>query len=272
MRLGLQAHGAQRLQDLGIELGIPIQNRKSVRDRVAKCLAQLLHYPVRSRARRHAEMQNPAPTMFDHEQAVQHSEAQGGHGEEVQRHDGLAVIPQEGPPALSRITAPLKHSEVPRDGSLREHEAKFQKLTVNLGSSPASIFLRHPLNQFTDFESEPVPATCGSARTPAPIQPESGAMPSDHCLRLHDQQHFGPARPELPQHGPEQTVHAIQFWTGPFAFQHGYLLAQGENLQRQIGSECNEDAYNGHNIENEGKHDVEFYHNGGSSVAQLANL
>jgi hypothetical protein len=65
--LGLQAHGAQRIQDLGIETGVPIQNRVSVRDRVAKCLAQLLDYPVRSRVRRHVEMQNPAPTMFDHE-------------------------------------------------------------------------------------------------------------------------------------------------------------------------------------------------------------
>jgi hypothetical protein len=82
-------------------------------------------------------------------------------------------------------------------------------------------------------------------------------MPPGHGLRLHNQQHFGPARPELPQHGSEQTVHAIQFRTGPFAFQHGYLLAQGENLQRQIGSDYNEDAYNGHNIKNEGKHDVE---------------
>jgi hypothetical protein len=41
------------------------------------------------------EMLNPAPCVLDDEQAVQHSEAHGRHGEEIQRHDGLAVISQE---------------------------------------------------------------------------------------------------------------------------------------------------------------------------------
>ncbi len=97
-------------------------------------------------------------------------------------------------------------------------------------------------------------------------------MPPDHGLRFHDQQHFGPARPAPPQRGPKLTVPAIQFRTGPLAFQHVYLLAQCENLQRQIGSEYKEDAHNGQNIKDERKHDVELLSQRvGESVAHLFN-
>jgi hypothetical protein len=94
--LGLQSDGTQGFQNLCVELSIPIQDRVSVGCRVWESFAQLLDDPVRVRVSGRVKMQNPAPCMLDDEQAIQHSEAQGRYGEEIQRHDGFAVISQEG--------------------------------------------------------------------------------------------------------------------------------------------------------------------------------
>jgi len=129
-------------------------------------------------------MQNPAPGMLDHKPAVQHPEAYGRYCEEVERHDGLAVIVQEGQPAFPGITAPLDRPEIPRNRSFGEQQTKFEKLAVVLGSAPGGILPCHPLDQFPEFESDLGPAAGVSARPPAPIQPESGAMPPAQRLRL----------------------------------------------------------------------------------------
>ena len=71
--LGFQTDGAQRAQNPGIELSIPIQDRVSIGDRIGKCFAQLLDYPVRIQVSGDVEMQNPAPCMLDDEQAIQHT-------------------------------------------------------------------------------------------------------------------------------------------------------------------------------------------------------
>src|SRR5262252_3544460 len=46
------------------------------------------------------EMQNAAPMMLDDEKAVQHTETQRGHGEEVEGGDHLAMVLEECQPAL----------------------------------------------------------------------------------------------------------------------------------------------------------------------------
>jgi hypothetical protein len=59
-------------------------------------------------------------------------------------------------------------------------------------------------------------------------------MPADHRLRFHDEKNIGPARPCVPQSGPEEAVEAIEWRPRAFALEHGDLLAQRENLKRSI--------------------------------------
>jgi hypothetical protein len=82
------------------------------------------------------------------------------------------------------ITASLDHPEIPRNRPFREQQTKFQKLAVDLGSAPGGILPCHPQDQFPKFERDLGPAASGSTRPPTPVQPESGAMPPDHSLRL----------------------------------------------------------------------------------------
>ena len=75
----------------------------------------------------HIEMQNSAPVVIDDEKTIKQLESDSGHGEEVHRGDGFAVVPQEGLPTLSRIaSAGSPPSKVARDRALGDLESQFQ--------------------------------------------------------------------------------------------------------------------------------------------------
>jgi len=51
-------------------LPVTIENRIAVRAEFAECFPQLLHYPLASWMVRDTEVDDPASTMFDDEEAV----------------------------------------------------------------------------------------------------------------------------------------------------------------------------------------------------------
>ena len=52
---------------------------------------------------RYVEVENPAPVVVDDEEAVQQTERQSRHGEEVHRGDGFAVVVQKRQLFLARV-------------------------------------------------------------------------------------------------------------------------------------------------------------------------
>jgi len=46
----------------------------------------------------------------------------------------------------------------------------------------------------------------------------------------------------MPQHGPEEAVVAVQSGSRPLSFEHGSLLPQRENFQRDIHTTAEKDA------------------------------
>jgi hypothetical protein len=58
------------------------------------------------------EMENAAPIMLDYEEAVQHTETQRRHGEEVEGGDHLAVVLEECPPSAAPSTGQAGASAV----------------------------------------------------------------------------------------------------------------------------------------------------------------
>jgi len=77
---------------------------------------------------------------------------------------------------------------------------------------------------------------------PAPVQSKARPMPSDHSLRLHDNQNIRPSRPHAPKSGPEEAVEAVRGRSRTFPFQHGDLLSQREDLKRTIEATSEEHA------------------------------
>ena len=67
----LQSRGLQEGDDLVIECRITIEDRVPIRTSFGERLTQLLDHPLRSRVTGYVAVQNPAPSMFDHEEAVE---------------------------------------------------------------------------------------------------------------------------------------------------------------------------------------------------------
>jgi hypothetical protein len=67
-------------------------------------------------------------------------------------------------------------------------------------------------------------------------------MPADHSLGLHDDEDVGPPGPHAAQGRREQPVKGVQLWARPFAFEHGDLLPEGEDLNYSVNPTAEEDA------------------------------
>src|SRR5882757_5335335 len=68
-------------------------------------LRAIVGRPLRSRVVSDVEVQNPAPSMLDHEKAVEHPECHCRHREEIERRNHLTMILQECQPALGTFAA-----------------------------------------------------------------------------------------------------------------------------------------------------------------------
>ena len=81
--------------------------------------------------------------------------------------------------------------------------------------------------------------------SPTPVETETGAVPADDGLGLHDDEDVGPAGRKAAEGRPEESVQRVQYWPRPFAFEHGDLLSEGEDFEGGIASTAEEDSDGG---------------------------
>src|SRR5712692_4420065 len=93
------------------------------------------------------EVEDAPPVMADDEEAVENAERDRRDRKEVHRCDGLAVIPQEGQPALRRLGVSGCTLHPPGDGSLRDLDAQHEKFAMDARSTPDRILGNHLENQ-----------------------------------------------------------------------------------------------------------------------------
>ena len=85
------------------------------------------------------EVDHPTPVMGQHQEHVQHLETDRGHGKEVDGHQVVDVIVEEGAPRLrGRLTLP-RH--VLGHAGLADFDAQFEQFSVDAGA-PQSGFSR----------------------------------------------------------------------------------------------------------------------------------
>jgi hypothetical protein len=70
-------------------------------------------------------------------------------------------------------------------------------------------------------------------------------MPLYDGLGLHDDEDVGPTGPKAAKCDPEESVQLVQRQPRPFAFEHGKLLSEGEDLESDIASIAKEDSEGG---------------------------
>ena len=95
-----QPRGLEELNHIGIEFRIVVENDVPVRNRIGERLAELLHDPLGCRIRGHIAMEDAAPAVLDHEEAVQQAKGDARNGKEVEGDSGLPVIVEEGEPTF----------------------------------------------------------------------------------------------------------------------------------------------------------------------------
>src|ERR1035441_570163 len=81
--------------NVNVELRITVKDQESVRLVITPGLAKLQRRPKRIRILSRVEMQDSWPVVIDHEEAVENTKCQRGHGKEVHRCDHLSVVPKK---------------------------------------------------------------------------------------------------------------------------------------------------------------------------------
>ena len=152
------------------------------------------------------EMEDLASTVFDHEKTIQDSERESWHGEEVHGRDGLAVIVQESSPEFPCLLGRKQAVEIARNCAFRDIEAQFQKLTVNSGSAPGRILVRHPPNEGSHLGNDSWPGQALGPRSKASEQPKTSPMSGDNGFWLNDDQNVAPRRPQTAEQNPEYPI------------------------------------------------------------------
>ena len=125
------------------------------------------------------------------------------------------MILNESQPTLAGIAAAVRTSEVTCDAPFADGKAELQQFTMDLGGSPSRILSGQTSNQRAHFIADLWSASAPT-RSPAPVQPKAGPMPSYHCFGFDDKEHILPARPKAVQEDPEQPVARVQGGRGRF--------------------------------------------------------
>ena len=104
--------------------------------------------------------------------------------------------------------------------------------------TPGVVLHYHAKDEFAQRLRCTFPAGSGvSTRDPFPVQLESGAMPANHGIGMHNDKNPSPIGPESPQDDPEQTVMDSQ--PRPRLPHRRKLLPECKVLQYQLTARSN---------------------------------
>src|SRR5271166_5546269 len=137
--------------------------------------------------------------MAHDEKRKQTLERQCRNHAEVDRGDGIRMVPQESSPTLRRRSTAFDH--VFRDRRLGDVEAKLEQFAVDPWGTPQRVLLAHLLDKIAQLSLNFRPSLL-TARLPAPIGSKPCSMPPQDGVRLNHAGHSGQAWPE-----PRQRYH-----------------------------------------------------------------
>src|SRR5215469_10118371 len=126
-----------------------IQSRSRSKKRGALSHGKLLRGPFCGRVSGHAEMQDSATVVSQHQEYVGYLKANGRHREEVDGHHGPDMILKGGSPGLRRLLPPTCH--VLAHARFPDVDAQFEQFTMDTRRTPEWILAAHPANQLPNL-------------------------------------------------------------------------------------------------------------------------
>ncbi len=164
--------------------------------------------------------------MPEHDEAVEHSEADRVDGEEIDGRDVFHVVLQERSPSLRGW--PSTTNPVLPDRGFGDVDAEQSKLIPDPWHAPGWIVAGHLANEFSDLKRDLRSSTSLRSGSPSPVEAEALIVPSDHGLGLDDDEGGTPVRPEARQPDPEDSIAPPEPWTLSGSLEHGELVSEGE--------------------------------------------
>ena len=159
---GLDAEAFDGADDFFVEVRSSVENEMFRGAIVGECFPQLLHDPRTVWMSCDIPVKDAPPVMRDDEEAVQHTEDQRRHGEEIHRSDGFPMVAQKCRPPLCRFRTPRRLPHPAQNGSLGNIEAKHGQLTVDAWSAPGSVLSNHAEDEIAQFLANASSAHAGA--------------------------------------------------------------------------------------------------------------
>ncbi len=182
---------------------------------------------------RHVEVHDPAPGVSEDDEDEQDPERHRGHHEEVDGHEFLHVVVEEGPPGWRRRFLGLDH--VPLDRCLRHVDAQLGEFPDDAPRAPARVGARHLADEVLDRLGQPGSAGPWSGEA-GPVVAKPPALPSDDGARLDEDQGIAPAGPGPGQPRPEQSIGNLGAGPGRAPPVDSELVAQRDGLELEDGA------------------------------------
>jgi len=153
-------------------------------------------------------MDHAATIVVKDNKTVEYAEGDHGYGNEVDADQVGHMIVQKRAPSLRRRLVRANH--VFGHGALGHGVSQQVELRLDSWRASAGVLLGHAPDQSTNIGFDQWSAGLAGPRFSTPIEPKTLAMPSDHSLRLHDDEGRAPFRPQSRQPRPEYSVTRTQ--------------------------------------------------------------
>jgi len=193
--------------------------------------------PLSRRRSRDVEVHDLSPVVAKDYEGEKDAECRRGDGKEVNRDDISNMVVQEGTPRwkwrLARTDSVLVH------GRLGDDVAEKRELGLDTRRSPQRILTRHSSDQLANLGFDPR-ASGFTLRLRSAIQLETLPMPSNHGVRLHDEQSGTPIPPNPRSQRPEDPITRPKARCFQLLLQDGNLLSKREILGGKIDSITNQ--------------------------------
>jgi hypothetical protein len=147
------------------------------------------------------EVQDATTIVTDDKKAIEHTERDRWHGEEVHRGNRFPVITEKGKPARGRLRISRCPFHPTRDRSLGDLETEHEKLAMDAWRSPRWVLNDHSEDQFPNFlrclSSPDGPADLGDqlrVQTESPLcqcTTVSGVTAMRDCCHADQNRRFG---------------------------------------------------------------------------------
>src|SRR6516165_10514875 len=169
--------------------------------------SELIGEPFGRRVRGHSKPQDLPPAVADDQQTIEQSKRDCRHDEEVHRDNAIRMVAKERLPSLRGKASPPRH--ILGDAGLADLDAELEKLSMDSRRSPQRVGDAHLADQPANFQQDSWSAAA-APRFPAPIRSETGAMPTDDGIGLHDRQRLDGIRHQTIQPNKDQAIHGTE--------------------------------------------------------------